>query len=69
MNNAIKSGTPVITSAQSAGGGVKAAARAEQEKQLRKACADFEAVFTYYLFKSIPHRGLRTVSPARKPIT
>lgn len=70
MNNAIKSGTPVITSAPSAGGGVKAAARAEQEKQLRKAYADFEAVFTYYLFKSmrdtVPASGLTDRFPGRE---
>jgi flagellar protein FlgJ len=33
----------------------------EKEKRLRKACADFESIFTYYMFKtmrqSIPQSG------------
>jgi len=70
MNNAIKSGIPVITSTPSAGVDGKEAIRAEQEKQLRKSCADFEAIFTYYLFKSmrdtVPSSGLTDRFPGKE---
>ena len=53
MDKLIKSGMPVITSKQMAGVDKAAVAQAEKEKLLRKSCADFEAIFTYYLFKSM----------------
>lgn len=69
MDNSIKSATPVITSPTTAGGDKAAAARAEKEKQLRKACADFEAIFTYQLFQSmrhtIPDSGLLNKFPGK----
>ena len=69
MENTVKNTTRIITSAPPAGVDGKAAARAEQEKQLRKACADFEAIFTYYLFKSmrdtVPSSGLTDRFPGK----
>jgi len=41
----------------------------EKEKKLRKACADFESIFTYYMFKtmrqSIPQSGYFKQSPGK----
>jgi flagellar protein FlgJ len=41
----------------------------KEEKILKKACADFEAIFTYYMFKSmrqtIPQSGLFKQSPGK----
>jgi flagellar protein FlgJ len=42
---------------------------AEKEKKLRKVCADFESIFTYYMFKtmrqSIPQSGYFKQSPGK----
>ena len=41
----------------------------EKEKKLRKACTDFESIFTYYMFKtmrqSIPQCGYFKQSPGK----
>ena len=41
----------------------------EKEKKLRKVCADFESIFTYYMFKtmrqSIPQSGYFKQSPGK----
>jgi len=41
----------------------------EKEKKLRKVCADFESIFTYYMFKtmrqSIPESGYFKKSPGK----
>ena len=41
----------------------------EKEKKLRKTCADFESIFTYYMFKtmrqSIPDSGYFKKSPGK----
>jgi flagellar protein FlgJ len=41
----------------------------EEEKKLKKTCADFEAIFTYYMFKSmrqtIPQSGFFKQSPGK----
>jgi len=70
MDNTIKSGTPIITSVPSAKVDGNEPARAEQEKQLRKACADFEAIFTYYMLKSmrdtVPSSGLTDRFPGKE---
>ncbi|MDX9746201.1 MAG: rod-binding protein [Syntrophales bacterium] len=62
MENTIRSATPVITSSSAGRADEAGATRREKEKQLRKACADFEALFTYQLFQSmrrtIPESGL-----------
>ncbi|MBN1548839.1 MAG: rod-binding protein [Syntrophaceae bacterium] len=73
MQNGIKSGMPVITAAPVTGADKAAAARAEKEKQLRKACADFEAIFAYHLFKSmrdtVPASGLTDRFPGKETYT
>jgi flagellar protein FlgJ len=48
---------------RTAGAAVKDAA-AERDRKLRRACADFEAVLTYQLLKS-----MRRTSPSLTPIT
>jgi flagellar protein FlgJ len=41
----------------------------EKDKKLRKVCADFESIFTYYMFKtmrqSIPQSGYFKQSPGK----
>ena len=41
----------------------------EKEKRLKKVCADFESIFTYYMFKtmrqSIPQSGYFKQSPGK----
>ncbi len=41
----------------------------KKEKKLKKACADFESIFTYYMFKtmrqSIPQSGYLKQSPGK----
>ena len=41
----------------------------EKEKKLKKVCADFESIFTYYMFKtmrqSIPESGYFKKSPGK----
>ena len=41
----------------------------EEENKLKKSCADFEAVFTYYMFKAmrqtIPQSGFLKQSPGK----
>jgi flagellar protein FlgJ len=73
MDKVMKSATPVITSMPIAGVDKSAAARAEKEKQLRKSCADFEAIFAYQLFKSmrdtIPASGLVDKFPGKETYT
>jgi Rod binding domain-containing protein len=70
MDSTIKSAAPVITSAPVVGIDKVAAARTEKEKRLRKSCADFEAIFTYQLFKSmrdtIPDSGLVKKFPGKE---
>jgi flagellar protein FlgJ len=70
MDKVIKSGMPFITSTPMAGVDKATAARAEKEKQLRKSCADFEAIFTYHLFKSmrdtVPASGLVDKFPGKE---
>lgn len=70
MDNMIKSAAPVITSTPMIEVDKAAAARAEKEKRLRKSCADFEAIFTYQLFKSmrdtIPDSGLVKKFPGKE---
>jgi flagellar protein FlgJ len=73
MNNGITSGLPVVTSAPVKEADKVAAGRAEKEKQLRKACADFEAMLTYQLFKSmretVPQSGLTDRFPGKETYT
>jgi peptidoglycan hydrolase FlgJ len=70
MDKVIKSGMPVITSTPMAGVDKAAAAQAEKEKQLRKSCAGFEAIFTYHLLKSmrdtVPSSGLVDKFPGKE---
>ncbi|MCU0581911.1 MAG: rod-binding protein, partial [Syntrophales bacterium] len=60
----------VITSASAQRVDEATAAKQEKEKQLRKACADFEAIFTYQLFQSmrhtIPDSGLLNKFPGKE---
>mgnify|MGYP000932209488 CR=1 FL=1 len=73
QNGIIKSGMPVVTESPLTDGEKAAAARAQKEKQLRKACADFEAVFAYHLFKTmrdtVPASGLTDRFPGKETYT
>lgn len=73
MDTVIKSGTPVITSQNIVLDEKTAARAAERDRQLKKACADFEAVFAYYLFKSmrgtVPSSGLLDRYPGKETYT
>jgi peptidoglycan hydrolase FlgJ len=70
MDKVMQSGMPGITSAPTAAADKNAVALAEKEKQLRKSCADFEGIFTYYLFKSmretVPASGLTDKFPGKE---
>jgi len=70
MDSMIKSAASIVTSAPVIEVDKAAAARAEKEKRLRKSCADFEAIFTYQLFKSmrdtIPDSGLVKKFPGKE---
>ncbi len=70
MDGSIKSAAPVIISASAKRVDEATAAQQEKEKQLRKACADFEAIFTYQLFQSmrhtIPDSGLLNKFPGKE---
>lgn len=70
MEHLIKSTASVITSGSANGADSTAATgRNDKEKKLRKACADFEAIFTYQLFQSmrhtIPDSGLLNKFPGK----
>lgn len=69
MDSSIKSAAPVITSASIKQVDETTATQQKKEKQLRKACADFEAIFTYQLFQSmrhtIPDSGLLNKFPGK----
>lgn len=70
MDQVIKSATPVITTTPMVGVDKTAAAQSEKEKQLRKSCAGFEAIFTYHLLKSmrdtVPSSGLVDKFPGKE---
>jgi peptidoglycan hydrolase FlgJ len=54
-------------------GEVEGKAAIEEENKLRKGCADFEAIFTFYMFKTmrqtIPQSGFLKQSPGKDTYT